>query len=214
MAIYKKLLNIQKDIKGLKKDSNGFNYSYLSGDKLLSTIKPLMNKEGLLLKQEVLKTTSEVIKYNKIDKKTGREIESTEILYNLELKFTWIDTDSSETDVNMFTASGMNAFDKGIGSALTYAERYFILKYFHIPTDEDDVDYINKQREEEKKKAEEEKKEKLEKVSELDKRTKAIQLIEQKLTSDKIKEILKDFKLKSLWEAKPEELKTIFENFS
>jgi len=27
-----------------------------------------------------------------------------------------------------------------LGSALTYAERYFLLKYFHIATDEDDID--------------------------------------------------------------------------
>ena len=34
----------------------------------------------------------------------------------------------------------MNDFEKGIGSAATYAERYFLLKYFHIHSDEDDVD--------------------------------------------------------------------------
>lgn len=34
----------------------------------------------------------------------------------------------------------MNGFEKGLGSALTYAERYFLLKYFHIATDEDDID--------------------------------------------------------------------------
>ena len=34
----------------------------------------------------------------------------------------------------------MNAWDKGLGSALTYGERYFLLKFFHIQTDYDDVD--------------------------------------------------------------------------
>ena len=56
------------------------------------------------------------------------------------MKFTWVDSETGETDVNMFGANGQNDWEKGLGSALTYAERYFILKYFHIATDEDDID--------------------------------------------------------------------------
>ena len=39
----------------------------------------------------------------------------------------------------------MNAWDKGLGSALTYAERYYLMKTFHIATDEDDVDALVKE---------------------------------------------------------------------
>jgi hypothetical protein len=56
------------------------------------------------------------------------------------MRFTWIDSESGETDVNLFGANGQNDWEKGLGSALTYAERYFLLKYFHIATDEDDID--------------------------------------------------------------------------
>jgi hypothetical protein len=56
------------------------------------------------------------------------------------MKFTWVDCETGETDVNMFAANGQNDWEKGLGSALTYGERYFLLKYFHIATDEDDVD--------------------------------------------------------------------------
>ena len=45
---------------------------------------------------------------------------------------------------NLFGANGQNDWEKGLGSALTYAERYFLLKFFHIATDEDDID--NEQR--------------------------------------------------------------------
>jgi hypothetical protein len=38
----------------------------------------------------------------------------------------------------------MNAWDKGLGSALTYAERYYLMKTFHIATDEDDIDALVK----------------------------------------------------------------------
>jgi hypothetical protein len=60
------------------------------------------------------------------------------------MRFTWIDTETGEKDENLFGANGMNDFDKGVGSAMTYGERYFLLKYFHIPTDADDVDAVNR----------------------------------------------------------------------
>ena len=58
----------------------------------------------------------------------------------LKLKFTWIDADSGETLVCHWASSGQNNWDKGLGSALTYGERYFLLKFFHVATDKDDVD--------------------------------------------------------------------------
>jgi len=135
MKIYKKLLEIQKEVLGLQKDKKSFSYSYLTGDKLLGYIKPLMNGQGLLLKQEVVKVEKE-----RVDYKTSKGVAKSEILYSVWQKFTWIDTETGETDVNDFFSSGMNDWEKGLGSALTYAERYFLLKYFHIPTDKDDVD--------------------------------------------------------------------------
>jgi len=56
------------------------------------------------------------------------------------MKFTWIDTETGDFDENLFGANGQNDWDKGVGSALTYGERYFLLKFFHIATDEDDID--------------------------------------------------------------------------
>ncbi|MNP04955.1 ERF superfamily protein [compost metagenome] len=36
------------------------------------------------------------------------------------------------------------AGEKGVGKALTYGEKYFILKFFNIPTDKDDPDTFQK----------------------------------------------------------------------
>ena len=54
LNIYQKLLVIQKKINGLGKDKQANSYRYVTGDKVLSEIKPMMNELGLLLKQEVL----------------------------------------------------------------------------------------------------------------------------------------------------------------
>ena len=135
MNIYKKLLAVQKELKGLSKDKKSFNYDYVTGNKLLGFIKPIMNEQGLILKQEVTKVETERIQY-----KTSKGTEKDEVLYKVWQKFTWIDIETGDKDENEFFSSGMNEFEKGLGSALTYAERYFLLKYFHIATDEDDID--------------------------------------------------------------------------
>ncbi len=144
MNIYKKLLAVQKELKGLSKDKKSFNYDYVTGNKLLGFIKPIMNEQGLILKQEVTKVETERIQY-----KTSKGAEKDEVLYKVWQKFTWVDIETGDKDENEFFSSGMNEQEKGLGSALTYAERYFLLKYFHIATDEDDIDNSERKAKEE-----------------------------------------------------------------
>ncbi len=139
LNIYQKLLTIQKKINGLGKDKSTYNYKYVTGDKLLGEIKPMMNELGLILKQEVLSIENTRQDYN-LPQKDGTMKPKSEILSKVDMRFTWIDCETGQTDINLFGANGQNDWEKGLGSALTYAERYFLLKYFHIATDEDDID--------------------------------------------------------------------------
>lgn len=133
-SLYKKLLALQQAVVGLTKDKKGNSYDYVSGDKVLGIVRPQMDKLGLLLTVDVLRA-----EYARQDYQTKNGAKS-EMFCTLELKFTWIDTDSGETLSNQWASSGMNGFDKSLGSALTYGERYFLLKFLHIATDKDDVD--------------------------------------------------------------------------
>lgn len=142
LGLYQKLLKIQQEIIGLGKDSKSFGYQYVSGSKVIEHIKPLMNEFGLLLKQEILSIENTRQDYNV---KSGPK---SEILSKVMMKFTWIDVVTGEKDENLFGANGQNDWEKGLGSALTYAERYFLLKYFHINTDEDDIDSPTRKKEE------------------------------------------------------------------
>lgn len=139
LNIYQKLLVIQNKINGLGKDKQANSYRYVTGDKVLGEIKPMMNELGLLLKQEILS-----IENVRQDYKTGigtnYEKPKSEINSKVMMRFTWVDCETGEKDENLFGANGQNDWDKGVGSALTYGERYFLLKYFHIATDEDDID--------------------------------------------------------------------------
>ena len=164
MSIYKKLLEVKKKVPYLQKDKKSFQYSYATPSLVLGVFNPLLNEEGIILKTEVLEMTSErVLVKSKEDKArsknykaqvkdnegnvvdTGQKEEKAfidvyETLYSLKMRFTWVDVETEEKDENLFFASGLNGDEKGVGSALTYAERYFFLKYFNVPTDSDDPD--------------------------------------------------------------------------
>lgn len=140
LTLFQKLHKIQSEIKGLGKDKDSHNFQYVTGNKLISYIKPLMNELGLLLKQEIMSIDNERMDYQVWDSYKKALKDKSEILSKVMMRFTWIDIDSGETDVNSFGANGQNDWEKGLGSALTYAERYFLMKYFHIATDEDDID--------------------------------------------------------------------------
>ena len=134
MAIYKKLLELQKAVVGLTKDKSGNSYQYVSGDKILGIVRPAMDKLGLILVPEVIDSN-----FNREDYAT-KNGQKSEMFCSIKMRFTWVDVDTAETLPCEWASSGMNAWDKGLGSALTYGERYFLLKFFHIATDRDDVD--------------------------------------------------------------------------
>ena len=140
MTIYTKLHQLQQAIRGLGKDKSGGQYQYVSGSKLLPIVREHMDRLGLLLKQEIVD-----IENTRQDYTVGRDNRpKSEILSKVSMRFTWIDIETGERDENLFAANGQNDWEKGLGSALTYGERYFLLKYFHIPTDEDDCDNIDR----------------------------------------------------------------------
>lgn len=139
MSLFLKLLELQKAVTGLTKDKSGNSYQYVSGDKVLGIVRPTMDNLGLLLVPEVVEATFTRQDYNLYDK-NGNAKPKSEIFCALKLKFTWVDSETGESLVCLWASSGQNNWDKGLGSALTYGERYFLLKFFHIATDKDDVD--------------------------------------------------------------------------
>lgn len=139
-GVYRKILELQRTVRALLPNANGGgdrnSYKYVSGAKLLGYLRPKMDELGIILKQEIVEESHE-----RIDYATAYGHKS-EMFTALKMRFTWIDVDTGERDENEFIAFGQNGWDKGLGSALTYGERYFLLKFFHIATDEDDVDAL------------------------------------------------------------------------
>lgn len=140
----KKLLELQRSVRALGKNADGFGYQYVSGSKLLYFIRPKMDELGLRLIPNTISVEQQLVKTVPEQKQRdgSAKPEKWEVLVLLHKQFTWLDVESGESETTDFYSQGCNGFDKAVGSAETYAERYFILKYFHIATDEDDVDAI------------------------------------------------------------------------
>lgn len=134
MSIYTKLLALQSRVTALEKDGTGDKYQYVTGNKLLGVVRPLMDEIGLLLISEVKEAS-----YTRMDYNT-RNGQKTEMFCAVKMLFTWIDAETGEKLPCEWASSGMNNFDKSVGSAQTYGERLFIMKTLHLQTDEDDVD--------------------------------------------------------------------------
>lgn len=134
MNLHEKLFEIQKAVSTIVKDGENKSdkYDYVSGGAVLSIVRPKMDELKLLLIPTV--TGAEL---HEGTTRSGTARFLTEINYT----FTWHDVESGEELSVPWYAQGADlAGERGVGKAATYAEKTFLLKFFHIPTDKDDPD--------------------------------------------------------------------------
>lgn len=153
MNLYQKIVEVRKSISGFSKDSKSFNYSYVSGTQVLSKIKEKMDELGLLCFPSVLSQSHE--SYNYKDKYNK---DKHDFIVHGSMVYRWVNADNPEEVLEIpFEFMGQqDDISKAFGSALTYSERYFLLKFFGVPTDEDDPDHkknSDKRNEQEKQQA-------------------------------------------------------------
>jgi hypothetical protein len=137
MNLYQKLVRVRSQVGALPKDKHNdkFNFDYVSASSLLSAIRPMLNEFGLFLKVQI---TGHKMQEKWQDTK---ERDRSEHLTELEIEFTWINMDKpEETLVCTWYGQGLDSGEKGVGKALTYATKYFLLTFFLVPTDADDPD--------------------------------------------------------------------------
>ena len=141
MNLHEKLLEVKKATAKLARDatsgSGNFAYQYVTESNVLDKINPVLNELGVICKKEIV---YDQIKLHEVSYKVRNE-EKTGYLYEIPMLFTFINTEKpEEREENRWVGFGENGIDKGFGSALTYGNRYFFLKYFDFATDGDDVD--------------------------------------------------------------------------
>jgi len=128
LNIYQKLVEVRKSIDGFKKDATGYGYKYVSGTQVLTSIKTKMDELGIILEPHLIHPVVE---------KSDRGY-----LADAEMKMVWVNADKPEDkiEIDWYMTGEQKDPSQAFGSGLTYSERYFLLKFFSVPTDEDDPD--------------------------------------------------------------------------
>lgn len=136
LNLFQKIADVKANIDGFTKDTKGYQYTYVSGSQVLHKIRAKMEEHNLLFMPSI-----ESAEYKEIEVMVKGKMKPN-ILVSVDLKYTWINADNPEERFEMpFYAVGhQDDASKALGTALTYSERYLLLKMFNIPTDEDDAD--------------------------------------------------------------------------
>lgn len=148
MNIYEKLIEVRKTVPYLKKENSGYQFNYVSSSQVLGNLKNKMDEVGLLLIPSVTSAKVIVDTFDKADK-NGNSKRNTDYFTEIEMDFLWVNAEKPEEKIHChWYGQGIDtAGEKGVGKALTYAEKYFMLKFFNIPTDKDDPDTFQKKME-------------------------------------------------------------------
>lgn len=140
MNIYQKLIEVRKAVPYLQKDSQGQQYKYNSSSQVVAAVRAKLDELQLLLITEMVGHTlhAETIEY--IDK--DRPKKTTTYFTEVDLVMTWVNAEAPEEMIKIpWYAQGVDiAGEKGVGKAVTYGEKTFLLKQFNIATDQMDVD--------------------------------------------------------------------------
>lgn len=134
MNVYEKLHAIQCAVDSVIKDGKNLSdkYDFASDENVLDTFRPLLDEHKLLL---IPAMTDACVHEGTTRSGTTRFM--TEIRFNM----IFHDVESGEEVITPWYGQGVDlAGEKGVGKAATYAEKYFLLKFFHVGTKKDDPD--------------------------------------------------------------------------
>jgi len=151
-TLLEKIFEIQKVCDYFQKDAKNYQYKSVSGEQVFTKVRSKMDELGLLLETHLsgevnIKSTSQTIQSTKPSYEGGRKVEVPieKIVDCREYTQTgfmvWVDVKTgNERKIPWIFAGEHDDISKAVGGALTYCERYFIMKYFKVPTSEDDPD--------------------------------------------------------------------------
>lgn len=136
------MIEVRKTVTYLKKENPGAQYQYVSSSQVLANVREKMDELGLILEPAV---TGHNVRESVVESKDkdGNVFKRTTTYFTeLDMTMTWVNAENPEEKiVKPWYGQGVDiAGEKGVGKALTYAEKYFMLKFFNIATDKDDPD--------------------------------------------------------------------------
>lgn len=141
MNIYQRLAKIRKQVEVIQKNKSGYGYKYVSEDEILARISVCMDKFNLSLVPNIKSGSTSVVPYAYKKTKTTKsgeiyEENNNEIIVSSDMTWSWVNNDdpSERVDVDWCLVGQQSDAAQAFGAGLTYSNRYFLLKYFNIPT--------------------------------------------------------------------------------
>lgn len=129
LNLYQKLVEIRKQVDYLQKTSKGYNYKYADETAILRSIRPKMDELGVFLEFQMMEPQLLTDKFVQVG-----------------FEFTWVDADDPSVKItkSMFLQTTVGDVQK-LGGLCTYANRFFLYKWFNVPTSELDPDVYEQQ---------------------------------------------------------------------
>lgn len=148
MNLYQKLIEVRKEVPYLQKDSQmtqGQGYKYNSSSQVIGAVRKKLDELNILLITKIVdkRVTMDAIEFEE-ELKNGKTKPKRTTTYftELDLMMVWVNGEDPKELIEIpWYGQGIDtAGEKGVGKALTYAEKTFLLKEFNIATDQMDVD--------------------------------------------------------------------------
>lgn len=135
LNLYQKLIQVRKEVVYLQKSAAGFNFKYATEGQLLASIRPKMDELGVFLEMDMISLTAVECTFMK---------DKQQVAVNglkAEFEFKWVNAENpNETIVKKLILQEQESCIETVGSLMTYANRYFLYKFFSVATDKDDPD--------------------------------------------------------------------------
>lgn len=142
MNIFQKMANITIELQTVAKNltvatSKNASYKAVSERDILDAVKPLENKYGVysypvsrtVLESNLLESESEY---------SGKVTKKTTFMTRIATVYRFVNVDNPDEYIETTTfAEGIDAQDKGSGKAMTYADKYALMKAYKISTGDD-----------------------------------------------------------------------------
>lgn len=126
-GIYKKMAAVTAELGRVKKNIKLQSYKAVSEGDVLAAVKPLEEKYGIYSYPEV-RTTEQILCNDKF-------------ILRIKVLYRFVDIEDGSSIVVESYGDGVDSLDKAPGKAMTYADKYALMKAYKIETG-DDPDYV------------------------------------------------------------------------
>lgn len=197
LNLYQKLVQVRKQVPYIQKTGEGYGYSYATEYDILSKIREKMDELNVFL--EIDMVSLENIDVCEIKNKVVHNIPGVKATF----EFMWINADNPTENIKkklivQDSESGIST----VGGLMTYANRYFLYKFFSVATDKMDPDSIENSRKKE-----------IETPPEAAKKTEPPKTVNHSAPAGEKISIAQTIKIDSLAQGVPERLKVILKSY-